>query len=258
MSALIASDVAVTLGTKAVLQGVTLSFAPGQVTAIIGPNGAGKSTLLTCLVGLRRPDRGTVSVDGKPLAAILARERGQTIAYLPQTPEVAWPVTVRTLVGLGRIPFTGARGLTDVDLAAVDRALRVTETEALAERIVETLSGGERARVLLARALAGEPRWLLADEPLHGLDPRHQLDASDLFRRMAHEDGRGVIVTLHDLHVAARVADRIVVLADGQVLCDGPPVEALASEVLERAYGVRARTVQGQGGPLIEILGRHD
>ena len=258
MNALAAIDVAVTLGSKAVLQGVSLRLARGQVTAIIGPNGAGKSTLLTCLVGLRKPNRGAVSLGEVDIQTIPARLRGQRIGYLPQSPEIAWPVTVRTLVGLGRTPFLGARGLAAADQAAVDRALAVTETDDMAERIVETLSGGERARVLLARALAGEPEWLLADEPLTGLDPRHQLDAADLFRRMAHEDGRGVVITLHDLHVAARVADRIIVLAEGRVLCDGPPAQALASEVLERAYGVRARTIPGESGPLIEILGRHD
>ena len=258
MTALAATNVIVTLGSKAVLQGVSVSLQRGQVTAVIGPNGAGKSTLLTCLVGLRKPDRGAVSLGDIDLKAIPARTRGQRIGYLPQSPEIAWPVTVRTLVGLGRTPFLGARGPAPTDQRAVDRALTMTDTGDMAERIVETLSGGERARVLLARALAGEPEWLLADEPLTGLDPRHQLDAADLFRRLAHEDGRGVVITLHDLHVAARVADRIVVLADGKVLCDGPPEQALASAVLERAYGVRARTLRGESGPLIEILGRHD
>jgi iron complex transport system ATP-binding protein len=139
---------------------------------------------------------------------------------------------------------------------AVQRAMEVTGTERFAERIVETLSGGERARVLIARALAGEPDWLLADEPLAGLDPGHQLDAAALFRQVAGE-GRGVVVTLHDLPMAARLADRVIVLAAGRVLADGPPAAALTPAVLAGAYGIEARWIEGAGRPLIEIVGRH-
>ena len=131
-------------------------------------------------------------------------------------------------------------------------AASVTEFE---HRIVDTLSGGERARVLIARALAGEPGWLLADEPLTGLDPAHQLDAAVLFRRLADE-GVGVIVTLHDLSMALRLSDRIIVLADGEVLADDPPATALSPDVLRRAYGVEATLTRGVGGPLIDVIRR--
>ncbi|HEX5379295.1 MAG TPA: ABC transporter ATP-binding protein [Phenylobacterium sp.] len=258
MSVLAARGLGVRLGGKDVLDGVDAVFRSGEVTAVVGPNGAGKSTLLSCLVALRRPDRGEVRLDEAPLLGMAARTRAQRIGFIPQTPEIAWAIEARILVGLGRTPFIGARGLSAEDALAIDRALAAARAQDLADRDVSTLSGGERARVLIARALAGDPEWLLADEPLAGLDPGHQIDAADLFRAMAHEQGRGVIVTLHDLSVAARMADRVLVLAGGRVIADGPPAQALAPPVLARAYGVEARYTQGEGGPLIEIVGRAD
>jgi iron complex transport system ATP-binding protein len=194
-------------------------------------------------------------LDGAPVLSLEPRARARAIGFLPQTPELAWAVDVRTLVGLGRTPFVGARGLTAGDAEAVDRALDLAGMRAFSTRAVDTLSGGERARALIARALAGEPDWLLADEPLTGLDPGHQLDAADLLRRQAAA-GRGVIVTLHDLTLAMRLADRVLVLADGCVLADGSPAQALTPAVLARAYGVTARVAAGEGGPSIEILSR--
>lgn len=256
MSLLSAENLSVRLGDKVVLDGVDAAFAPGLVTAIVGPNGAGKSTLLDCLAALRKPDAGRVALDGRALRELPSRERARRIAYLPQNAEIAWAVDGRTFVGLGRTPYVGAWGLTAEDRAAVVRAMAVTGVEDFADRVVSTLSGGERARVLIARALAGDPQWLLADEPLAGLDPGHVLDACDLFRRLADEEGRGVIVTLHDLDAALRVADRVIVLAEGRVLADGGAVEALSPEVLKAAYGVEARTLEGRHGPVLEMVGR--
>ena len=186
MSILSAENLSVRLGDKAVLNGVDAAFAPGLVTAIVGPNGAGKSTLLDCLAALRTPDAGRVMLDGRALRDLPARARSRRIAYLPQNAEIAWAVEGRTFVGLGRTPYVGAWGLRTDDRAAVARAMAVAGVEAFADRVVSTLSGGERARVLIARALAGEPQWLLADEPLAGLDPGHVLDACDLFRRLVN------------------------------------------------------------------------
>ncbi|WP_312782154.1 ABC transporter ATP-binding protein [Brevundimonas sp.] len=256
MSLLSAENLSVRLGDKAVLNGVNAAFAPGLVTAVVGPNGAGKSTLLDCLAALRRPDAGQVTLDERPLRDLPSRERARRIAYLPQNAEIAWAVDGRTFVGLGRTPYVGAWGLSAEDRLAVDRAMAVTGVQAFADRVVSTLSGGERARVLIARALAGDPQWLLADEPLAGLDPGHVLDACDLFRRLADEEGRGVILTLHDLDAALRVADRVIVLADGRVLADAPPREALSPEVLKAAYGVEAHTLAGVRGPVLEMVGR--
>ena len=258
MTGLGVADAHVQLGEKSVLRGVSAVFRPGQVTTIAGPNGAGKSTLLTLLAGLRRPDHGQVLIGDQDMFDLPSRLRARRVGYLPQIPEIAWAVDVRTLVALGRIPYIGARGLTVADEEAVDRALTAAGVETMADREVTTLSGGERARVLLARALAGEPRWLLADEPLTGLDPGYQLEVAALFRKLAVESNCGVVVTLHDLHMALRMSDRVLVLAEGRILADGTPREALAPDILARAYGVQTRFWDGDAGPVIEIIGRRD
>lgn len=254
MSVLAASNLAARLGEKQVLAKVSLRLTSGQVTALVGANGAGKSTFLECLAGLRRPDAGRVELDAQPVLRLSTRARARRIGFLPQSPEIAWAVDVRTYVGLGRTAHTGAWGLRGEDRAAVEAALGLTNLEALASRSILSLSGGERARALIARVLAGQPEWLLADEPLAGLDPRHVLEAADLFRRMAHDEGQGVLLTLHDLGTAMRVADRIVVLSGGRVIADGAPGEALTPAVLRQAYGVEARVAEGVAGPMVEVL----
>jgi iron complex transport system ATP-binding protein len=255
MTTLRAEHLSVRLGGRCVLADVTASFETGRVTAIIGPNGAGKSTFLACLADLRRPDSGTSWLGERQISAMPHRERAQRIAFLHQNPEVAWAIDVETLVGLGRIPYVGGRGLAATDREAVARALAMASLNDLAARDVTTLSGGERARALIARALAGAPEWLLADEPLAGLDPGHQLDMADLLRAYA-AGGRGVILTLHDLSLAARLADRVLVLADGRILADGRPAEALSPPVLAQAYEIETRVAEGVAGPLIELVGR--
>jgi iron complex transport system ATP-binding protein len=252
-----AEALTVRLGGRAVLKGLGLSLRRGEVAAIVGPNGAGKSTLLACLAGLRRPDAGAVRFDGGPVAALSPRDRARRIGYLPQSPEIAWRLDVHTFVRLGRTAHRGLFGETPADALAVDQALESTGMTAFAGRDITTLSGGERARVLIARALAGEPDWLLADEPLTGLDLSHQLDAADLLRRTART-GMGVAVSLHDLTFAARVADRVVLMANGRILADGPPLAALAPASLACAYEVEARWTEGAGGPLLDVLGRHE
>ncbi len=258
MNALTARDLHLSLGGRPVLEGVSLSFQAGLVTALVGPNGAGKSSLLSCLAGLRHPDRGVIRLAERDLFALSHRERARRIGFLPQSPEIAWAVDVETLVGLGRTPHGGARGLSVEDHQAINHALETTEMIEFAHRDVNTLSGGERGRALIARVLAGEPEWLLADEPLSGLDPGHQLDALALLRDFARDDRRGVVMTLHDLALAARVADRVVVLAQGRVLADAAPREALTPDVLGLAYGVEARWSDGVAGPVIELVRRID
>jgi iron complex transport system ATP-binding protein len=214
------------------LDGVTASLEPGRITAICGPNGAGKSTLLQALAGLIEPDGGQVLLAEGPLPH--GRERARRIGYLPQVGEVAWDLSVAALAGLGRLPH-GDRG--EPQVAAALAALDLTH---LASRPVSTLSGGERARALLARVLAGEPDWILADEPLAALDLAHQLA---LLARLgeAAARGTGVVLVLHDLALAMNHADRVLVLDQGRVAADGPPEQALAEPVIEQVWGVRAR-----------------
>lgn len=251
-----AKDIAVRFGDRQVLGGISAEFQQGGVIAIVGPNGAGKSTLLTCLAGLLKPEGGAALLDGAVIAAMNARQRARRIAFLAQTPEIAWDVDVRTFIGLGRTPHLGAFGANGEDHAAIEAAIAAAHLEAFADRAVTRLSGGERARALIARALAGETDWLLADEPLTGLDPGHALDALSLFRRLAHDQGKGVIVTLHDLNLAARFADRVLVLDEGKLVADAAPDAALTPELLSRVYGVVVRRHAGETGPLIEVLGR--
>lgn len=229
------------------LSGVSAALRPGQVTAICGPNGAGKSTLLSCLAGLLAPETGVVMLDGAALAAMPPRERAQAIGFLPQTPEIAWDVSVETLVSLGRLPWpaAGASG-------AIDRAIAAMDLAALRHRPVSRLSGGERARVLMARVLAGEPRWLLADEPLANLDLAHGAQLVGRLRAQASE-GTGVVLVLHDLAQAMNHADRVLVLQSGAVVVDGPPAEALSEDVIARVWGAKARWL-GETGAMALAL----
>ena len=207
------------------LRDISLTLRPGEVTAICGPNGAGKSSLLTCLAGLLPPDSGTIVLDGIALADIAPRQRAQMISYLPQQGEVAWNLSVETLTSLGRLPWNSGA---EADRVAIDAALDALDLNHLRQRSVAQLSGGELARVLLARVLAGEPRWILADEPLANLDLAHQLTLLRQFRRLAGQ-GAGVCLVLHDLAHAMNHADRVVVL-DGGVLIAGTTLEWTETE----------------------------
>ncbi|OYY91326.1 MAG: ABC transporter [Sphingomonas sp. 28-66-16] len=234
---LAAAALSLTLGGTRVLERVDATFAPGRVTAILGPNGAGKSTLLACLAGLRDPDAGIVTLDGIPRTRHDRRDLARRIGFLPQTANVHWDVDVETLVTLGRFPHRGRWGETDVDRAAITAAMAATDVTGMAGRIVNTLSGGERGRALLARVLAGTPDWLLADEPLAGLDPAHQLDVLDCLRGIAAR-GAGVIVVLHDLNQAARVADNVLLMRAGRIIAQGTPETVLTPARLAETYGV--------------------
>ena len=211
-----------------------LALRPGELTAICGPNGAGKSTLLAALAGLIAADTGEVRLDGAPLAALPASERARAIGYLPQTPELAWDIDVATLAGLGRLPWRTSEVENE---AAVAEALAALDLTDLARRPVSRLSGGERARALLARVLAGRPRWILADEPLAALDLAHQAALLTHFTALAGQ-GVGVVLVLHDLARAMNAAERVVVLDHGRIVADAAPEVALAPESVARVWGV--------------------
>lgn len=235
------TDLRVRLGQRTVLDGVTAAFAPGRVTALLGPNGAGKSSLLRAMLALITAETGHVTLDGADVSALGPRERARRLGYLPQAAELAWNIPVRAVVELGRLSHRGRFAAPNAaDKEAVARAMTLTDTHAFADRLTAELSGGERARVMLARVLAGEPDWLLADEPLASLDPAHQLDMLARLRGLARVGG-GVVVVLHDLTQALRVADDAVLLKDGRVLAEGNADDVLTPEVLLRAYGVAFR-----------------
>ncbi len=239
-----AQNLTLKLGGKTVVDMLDAGFVQGRVTAIIGPNGAGKTSLLRGLAGLLVPDAGAVTLDDQHVIAIDPKERAKLIGYLPQGSAPTWAVTARELVALGRLPhrlpFTA---LSSRDKSAIDAALTATDSAHLAERTVDTLSGGERARVQFARVLAGEPRWILADEPLANLDPPHQRDLLALLRQAAG-DGCGVVVVLHQLEAAAQVADDIVMMREGHVVTQGPSKTALTTEALGETFGMRFELIQ--------------
>lgn len=254
-------------GTRVILDAINLSIESGGVTAVLGRNGAGKSTLLTSIAGLLEPAAGTITLNDKVVATAPARpwvpimstrQRARHIAFLPQTPEIGWPIDVQTLVQLGRIPFEGIASDADND-AAVRRAMQLTGVTPWAVRAVTTLSGGERARAQLARIMAGESDWILVDEPFAGLDPAHQFEAADLLRGFATRGG-GVILTIHDLALATRIADRIVILEHGKVVADGTPERALTPAVLRDVYDIEAEWLPAGGArqhASIAIHGKH-
>jgi iron complex transport system ATP-binding protein len=230
------------------LNGVTAALRPGEVTAICGPNGAGKSSLLECLAGLLLPEQGFVALDGIRLPSLHPRRRAQAMGYLPQTGEIAWDVSVRNLVALGRLPYR------DKGLDQIDAALCALDLQTLAGRAVSTLSGGEKARALLARVLAGEPRWILADEPLAALDLGHQAALVGHFSAAARS-GAGVVVVVHDLALAMNHAARVLVLDRGQLVADDVPDAALDIALIERVWGVSARWIGEPGARALVSAG---
>jgi iron complex transport system ATP-binding protein len=241
-----------------VLHGVSLACPAGSITALIGPNGSGKSTLAKILAGILTPRSGQVRLEGRPLADWTPAARARAIGYLPQQPMCQWPLAVERLAQLGRLPHLSPwTRLGPDDLHAVDRALEEADVATLRRRPIHSLSGGEALRAHLARVLAGEPSVILADEPLAALDLRHQLEVLELFRRLAHGQGKALLVVLHDLSMAARMADRLVLLDAGRVVASGRPTEVLTEANLLRVYGVRARIAWEPAPATITPLTRH-
>ncbi len=237
MTRLDVSGLSVSLAGAKVLDDVSFAVQPGEFVGLIGPNGAGKSTLLKAVLQLA-PATGSVRIDGRNAAAMRAKERARLVSYLPQERDVAWAMTVEMLVSLGRAPRQPAfapQG--NADRAAVHAAMRRMDVSHLGNRAATELSGGELARVLIARALAQDTPLLLADEPAAGLDPLHQITLMRTFASLAGE-GRAVIASLHDLGLAARWCTRIVLLHRGRILSDGAPEAVLSEPNIRTAYGV--------------------
>jgi iron complex transport system ATP-binding protein len=252
MSALIAENVSVRLGKPKVLSGISLRLRTGALTVVVGPNGAGKSTLLRTLAGLVVPAEGRVALDGTALHRMRPSERARAIAYLPQGGAIAWPLPVEEVVALGRMPYGEGPGrLRPEGRQAVADAVVQVGLSGFERRPASELSGGERARVLLARALAVGAPVLLADEPVAALDPRHQLVVLEVLKARAARGGTAVAV-MHDLGLAARFADEIVLLESGRLRACGPPAEVLTPAALAESFGVAAR-VETSGGRLVIV-----
>jgi len=252
-------DARVSAGGRELLHGITATLRPGRFTAILGPNGAGKSTLLSLLSAQRRPDAGQVLLDGQPVQALGAHALALRRAVMPQESAVAFDFTAREVAELGRYPHR--KQPTADEAGIVEQALAATDVAALAPRIFNTLSGGEKARVHLARALAqvwaplpndtgGAARWLLLDEPTAALDLAHQHQALRLLRGWAHGQGVGVAAVLHDLNLALRYADDALLLAHGEAASHGPVAEVLTAERIARIWGIDCTPVQTGDGVL--------
>ena len=248
-------NVAVALGKRDVVQNASASFAPGTLTGIVGLNGAGKSTLARAMLALV-PHTGRILVDDAEVATMSRAGLAKRVAYLPQGQTLHWPLTVERLVELGRLPHLAPMSrIGEADTAAIERAIDRADVAGLRDRIATELSGGERARVLLARALAVEAPALIADEPLASLDPGHQIDVMELLQSEARAGGV-VIAVLHDLTMAARYCDRLVLIDSGTVVADGTPAEVLTPENLKSVYGIDAKVELTGDWPTITTLGR--
>jgi iron complex transport system ATP-binding protein len=246
MTLLTAENISVARGGKTILRDVSLQAHAGEFIAVVGPNGAGKSTLLRAMAGLLKPDAGRVMLDASPLSRLSTKQLAARRAYLPQNPYLEWPLSVERLVALGltpKLPATG--GLPESYAPAITRALEACDLADKRDQAATTLSGGEFARAMLARAIVAEPQILIVDEPITGLDPKHAMQSMALLSSFAR-NGTLVIASLHDLTLAARYPSRVVVVVDGALLGD---VDSLTEELIHRAFGVRAH-LTGQGDSL--------
>ncbi len=244
------------MAPASVLENVSIDLPPGQVTVILGPNGSGKSTLLHTLLGYLRPYRGEVLLNRQPLREFSAVELAEAMAFVSQTPSVAFAFTVEEIVAMGRWPhrrdgerrrreWLGGHG-SPSDRAAVDQALDLTHVRHLTGRTFAELSGGERQRVIIARALAQDAPILLLDEPTAALDLWHQLELLHLLRDLAHRRGRTVGWVAHELNLARRFCDQAVLMNQGRVVAAGAPGQVLTPETLEPVYQVRVTVNGGQ------------
>lgn len=251
MSRLAVSNLSASLGGNPVLKDIAIIVSPGEFVGLIGPNGAGKSTLLRACLGLI-PSSGEILLGGTDLRRMAPAELALHIAYVAQDRDIAWPITVEVLVDLGRQPHRGAFARSAIaDHEAVEAALQRMDIGKLRSRRATDLSGGEKARVLIARALAQQADLLLADEPVAGLDPAHQIALMQVFRDLTRQ-GTSVVASMHDLGLAARWCDRLVLLESGRIVADGAPAELLTADLLRRVYGIEAYVADVAGGLIVQ------
>ena len=255
MAELAVDRLCVSLGGRQVVRDASWRLRAGELLALLGANGAGKTTVLRAVLGLAPRAAGEVRVGADDPARMSPSARARRIAYLPQVRPLAWPVRVRDVVALGRFAYGAAPDrLGAADEKAVARAVRACDLERFAERSCTTLSGGELARVHVARALAADAPFLLADEPTAALDPLHQHQVMRLLRSCAAA-GRGVLVVMHDAALAARIADRLLWMADGRIVADGAPEATLTPARLAEVYGVQAVVRRVEPDWLVSVVG---
>jgi len=240
--------VGLSYGESRVLHDVTLRFDQPSMIALAGPNGAGKSTLISIMAGLRRGFDGLCRLNGRSVGDWPRREFARLVAIVPQSLKMDFAFTAEQVVLMGRTPYAGGLFESDEDWAAVRRAMQLTDTAAFASRDFRSLSGGERQRVVVASALAQEPRALLLDEPTTFLDLRHQIAIYELLRRLAREQGLLIIAVTHDLNLAASYSDRVVLLRKGSVVADAGPCDALSSARIRDVFGVESEWLARGGG----------
>ena len=239
-----------------VLRGIDMKVKRGEVVGLLGPNGSGKSTLIRCMSGTLIPEQGSVMLGNRNIASMSRRDVAREMAVVPQNSELGFDFTVAEVVSMGRYPHEGILHLSDPSQGeAVERAMRRTKVLRFKERPMSRLSGGERQRVLVARALAQEPKVLLMDEPTKDLDIRHSLDIMGLIKRMSETDGLTVVSALHDLDLAARSCDRVVVMKGGRVFASGLTRDVLDERVVEAAFGIKVRIGRREGRCHVEIIG---
>ncbi len=247
MSLLALSGFSIGLQGRSVLRDVSFSIGPGEFVGLIGPNGAGKTSLMRAALGLI-PSQGTSS-----LLQLSEAARARAVAWMPQAREIAWPVTVEMVVMLGRMPHMAGLTPSEADHEKVGEALQRMDLDGFRHRPATQLSGGEQARALIARALAQDTPLLMADEPIAGLDPAHQISTMQAFAAQTAE-GKSALVSLHDLGLAARHCTRLIMLGDGRLVADGPPTEVLTPERLAHVFGITAWFRETEDGPVYQPL----
>ncbi|MFA7604795.1 MAG: ABC transporter ATP-binding protein [Novosphingobium sp.] len=243
-------------GSRTILSGISTELGTGKLIGVIGPNGAGKSTLVRAIMGLLPVAEGMIAVDGRPAKELDRKAMARRLAYLPQGQTLHWPLSVERLVALGRLPHLAPFSrLSEYDHGVIEQAMRRADILSLRHRDATTLSGGERARAMLARVLAVGADGLVVDEPLASLDPGHQIDVMEILRQQAQE-GALVIAVLHDLTMAARYCDRLLLLDRGRLIADGTPAQVLTPARLSSVYGIRIFMGGEDSAPFIVPLAR--
>ena len=232
------------------LEGVGLKLNKGEILSIVGPNGAGKTTLLKCIVRIVKPDRGTILIDGKDASRMKRLDLARCVGYVPQSSPSKFPITVFDAVLMGRRPYITWKP-SKKDLEVVADLLMSMDLEDLALRSFDELSGGEKQKVLLARAFAQDPNYLLFDEPTSNLDLRHQMEVMEMISGMVREKGVAAILAMHDLNLASRFSDRILMLNAGKIFCNGEPLQVMTVENIRSVYGVEVTINLSDGHPYI-------